>query len=95
VLQRKQHPEQAFKSCQGILSFAKRLGEKRLIAACKRADSFGVYHYRAIEDILKRGLDKQDTKDETKVMPKHNNIRGKDYYTNNRSNKHGKDMTNE
>ena len=80
VLVRKQHPEQAFKSCQGILSFARRLGAKRLTAACKRADSFGLYHYKAIEDILKKGLDQQDVDDHQHAMPTHNNIRGKDYY---------------
>lgn len=41
VLERRQHPEQAFKSCQGILSFARRVGTKRLIQACKRADALG------------------------------------------------------
>ena len=37
VLMKKQHPEQAYKSCQGILSFAKRVGHQRLIKACQRA----------------------------------------------------------
>src|SRR5579871_1213409 len=33
VLHKKPHPEQAYKSCQGILSFAKRVGNQRLIKA--------------------------------------------------------------
>lgn len=80
VLERRQHPEQAFKSCQGILSFARRVGTKRLIAACKRADAFGLYTYRGIEEILKKGLDQEDTDEQQTDMPKHDNIRGKDYY---------------
>ena len=80
VLLRKQHPEHAFKSCQGILGFARRLGPQRLIKACRRADSFGLYHYKAIEEILKKGLDLQEDASEPRSMPAHNNIRGKDYY---------------
>jgi hypothetical protein len=81
VLQKKQHPEQAYKSCQGILSFAKRVGHQRLTKACQRAHSYGLYHYRAIEDILKKGLDIYDLEQEHTVpMPMHENIRGEQYY---------------
>jgi len=81
VLQRKPHPEQAYKSCQGILSFAKRVGNRRLIKACQRAHGYGLYHFRAIEDILKKGLDLYDLEEERQLpMPTHENIRGKDYY---------------
>ena len=81
VLQKKPHPEQAYKSCQGILSFAKRVGHQRLIKACLRAHAYGLYHYRAIDDILQRGLDQFDLEeDQQRAMPTHGNIRGKDYY---------------
>lgn len=81
VLQKKPHPEQAYKSCQGILSFAKRVGNRRLIKACQRAHGYGLYHFRAIEDILKKGLDLYELEDERHLpMPTHENIRGKDYY---------------
>jgi hypothetical protein len=81
VLLKKQHPEQAYKSCQGILSFAKRVGHERLIKACSRAHAYGIYHFRAIEEILKKGLDLFDAEnDEPQTMPKHDNIRGENYY---------------
>lgn len=81
VLMKKQHPEQAYKSCQGILSFAKRVGHERLIKACQRGHAYGLYHFRAIEDILKKGLDLFDLEnDEPLPMPKHENIRGNNYY---------------
>ena len=81
VLNKKPHPEQAYKSCQGILSFAKRVGHQRLIKACQRAHAYGLYHYRAIEDILNRGMDLFDLEEDRQLpMPKHDNIRGKDYY---------------
>lgn len=80
VISKKNHPEQAYKSCQGILSFAKRLGHDRLIRACQRAHLFGQYHYRIIENILTRNLDQYDMDDYSAKMPSHDNIRGEDYY---------------
>ena len=81
VLIKKAHPEQAYKSCQGILSFAKRVGHDLLIEACQRAHQYGLYHYRAIENILLRNLDQTEIEIEQTQMPKHDNIRGEDYYT--------------
>jgi transposase len=81
VLHKKPHPEQAYKSCQGILSFARRVGHNRLIKACQRGHAYGLYHYRAIDDILQRGLDLFDLEEERQLpMPSHGNIRGKNYY---------------
>lgn len=81
VLNKKPHPEQAYKSCQGILSFARRVGHQRLIKACQRAHAYGLYHFRAIEDILNRGLDLFDLEEDRQLpMPDHDNIRGENYY---------------
>lgn len=80
VLERKQHPEQAYKSCMGILSFAKRVGNLRLIKACKRAHEIGYYNYKIIEDILKNNLDQQEEDPLEENMPTHENIRGPHYY---------------
>jgi len=81
VFLKKQHPEQAYKSCQGILSYAKRVGHERLINACKRAHGYGLYHFKAIENIINKGLDLYDTTPEPPLpMPEHENIRGEKYY---------------
>jgi len=81
VLRKKPHPEQAYKSCQGILSFGKRVGHQRLIKACQRGHAYGLYPFRAIEDILQRGLDLFDLEEDRQLpMPDHDNIRGKNYY---------------
>lgn len=52
VMEEKKHPEQAYKSCQGILSFARRVGNTRLTNACRWATSYGLYNYPIIERIL-------------------------------------------
>ena len=80
VLARKQHPEQGYKSCMGILSFAKRVGHVRLIKACKRAHESNFYNYKIIDDILTKNLDQFEDEPETGKMPTHENIRGTDYY---------------
>lgn len=82
VLDRKQHPEQAYKSCLGILGFTKKVGNERLIKACQRALGYGAYNYKTIQKILERELDLRDTPDETDQlkMPFHDNIRGENYY---------------
>lgn len=83
VIESKAHPEQAYKSARGILSFARRVGEKRLINACRWADSYGLYNYPSIESIIAKRQDEVPLEDETdlnKELPEHKNIRGKDYY---------------
>ena len=80
ILEKKQHPEQAYKSCQGILSLAKKVGNIRLIKACNRAHEIGYYNYKIIDDILKNNLDKYDDETPANTMPTHDNIRGGTYY---------------
>lgn len=82
VLERKQHPEQAYKSCVGILSFAKKIEKERLIKACQRALGYGAYNYKTIQTILEKELDKKDTPPDCDQlsMPFHDNIRGENYY---------------
>jgi transposase len=80
VLAKKHHPEQAYKSCMGILSFAKRVGNARLIKACTRAHEIGYYNYKIIDEILKNNLDKYEPEPEPAPMPAHDNIRGRNYY---------------
>ena len=86
VLSRNEYPEKNYRACQGIINYNKRVGETRLINACKRADSFNVYNFGIIERILKSRADFIPL-DEGQVpsagnsgMPLHDNIRGEDYY---------------
>jgi hypothetical protein len=81
ILRTKKHPEQAYKSCMGVLSFEKKVGKERLIDACKRGLDYGLYNYKTIEKILQKGLDKEYEKVQEEIeMPTHENIRGQEYY---------------
>jgi transposase len=82
----RQHPEQAYRSCQGVLSFGPRAGYQRLNNACKRALLFGDFSYHIIRVILEKGLDREDLSGvddpspDSPDLPDHDNKRGKDYY---------------
>lgn len=83
LLNRKRHPEQAYRSCLGVLSLAKTYSKQRLEQACYRAISMNTTTLRSIKQILKKGLDQQplpthQTEPEKPIQ--HSNIRGTDYY---------------
>lgn len=82
ILAREQYPEQSYKSCAGVLNFAKRVGNQRLINACKRANSYGVYNYGIIDQILRSKADYIAFDEEVPIatVPTHENIRGQNYY---------------
>jgi transposase len=82
ILEKRQHPEQAYRSCQGILSFASKVGNDRLDKACHRALLYRDYSYMTIKTILERKMDQipLDSEEGGKIMPLHGNIRGKLYY---------------
>jgi len=76
------YPEIGYKQAQGILSFSKTYGPRRLERACKRGDSHHRAAYRTIENILKNNLDYLDEcePEPEKPIPEHPNIRGASYY---------------
>jgi transposase len=81
VMEGKQHPEQAYKSCAGILSLVRKVGAERLVNACRRVHSFGVYNYPIVMQILGKNLDRfSEEEHQPPDMPNHHNIRGNDYY---------------
>jgi len=81
VLKSREHPEQAYKICMGILNLVKEHGPDRLNKACARALGFGFYSYKRIKNILDRGLEEEPLT-ESKEFPvsSHENIRGSQYY---------------
>jgi transposase len=81
ILKHKPHPEQAYKSCMGILHFERKVGKTRLNNACNRALDYGTYSYAIIKNILERNLDLvTESEKELHNIPEHGNIRGKSYY---------------
>ena len=79
ILARRQHPEQAYKTCLGILSLAKKFGRERLNKACKRAIVFDHFSYKGIKNILENHLEDCQI-DCFEPLPEHQNLRGNNYY---------------
>ncbi len=85
------HPQQAFRSCLGILRLAKSYGEARLEAAAWRALAIGSHSYRSVESIprfrrsgagLAHRLDGTASEPVEPAAPLvHHNIRGAGYYS--------------
>jgi transposase len=81
ILIKKQHPEQSYKSCIGVLKLATKVGSQRLNSACSRALEYGIYNYKIVQNILEKNLDKSLPEESNdKTIPLHENIRGEEYY---------------
>ena len=82
VLTSRKHPQQAYRSCLGILRLGKAYGDARLEAACRRALILGSHSYKSIESILKHRLDDKPLAEQQELaLPEdHDNIRGPSYY---------------
>ena len=81
VLGSRRHPQQAFRSCLGILRLAKTYGDVRLEAAARRALAIGGHSYRSVESILAHRLDEKPAEQLELAAPvEHHNIRGASYY---------------
>jgi transposase len=83
VIAARAHPQQAFRSCLGVLRLGDKYGSGRLEAACTRAVTLGAYSYTSIDAILKKGLDQRPLeRADAASTPKtrHENVRGGSYY---------------
>jgi transposase len=79
------YPEQAYRSCAGVLSLAKGYGADRLERACQRALSYRATSYKLIKSILERELDRLELELAPSVSAthrplQHENIRGPQQY---------------
>lgn len=77
-LKSKQHPEQAYRICLGLLSLSREYPVERLDAACKIANQGGLMRLKQIKSILKSNRDKlPDQLDlQVELSQDHENIRG-------------------
>jgi transposase len=83
ILETTTYPEQAYRSCVGILSYEKKVGKDRLIKAVERAIFYEAYNYTIIKKILNGGLDQIAPADDihySATLPVHDNIRGAHSY---------------
>ena len=91
IAEEKGYPAQAYRSCKGILKLGEQYGADMLVAACRQAAEERQYSYNAVERLLRisklQPISKIEKDNALSSIPTHKNIRGKEYYTKNPSNK--------
>jgi hypothetical protein len=81
VLDRQIHPEQAYKSCNGILSLSREFGKDALIQSCIQALEHEIISYKRLRILtqFKTNTPAYETRP-TGNLPEHENIRGSQNY---------------
>lgn len=84
IIGSRDHPQQGYRACLGIIRLSKSYEFARVEAACHRALALDVCSYRSIHSILKTGKDREALPAEQAIVPVcgilHQNVRGGDYY---------------
>jgi len=81
LLESKEHPQQAFKSCMGVLNLGKKYKPEDLEKVCKKAIEYNSISFRFIHNALKNNVHKMEQDDAIDLkLPLHENIRGKEDY---------------
>lgn len=79
TLRSRSFPEQAYRSCLGILSLARKYPQPLLEQACQSVFEAKEFSYKAVAEELIY-LQKQGTAPLIEILPTHENIRGAEYY---------------
>ncbi len=76
------YPHMARRMFEGVKDLCKRYGSQRLVNACKRALGYNASDYTTLKNILSNKLDLLDQNNNATVvmLPRHDNIRGSQYY---------------
>ena len=80
VLAARPHPEQAFRTCLGILKLFRGLQTARVEAVAARAVAVGALTYKSVASILQNNLDRASPAAESASVPDHTNVRGPNYF---------------
>jgi len=82
IFEGKDHPEQGFRSCMGILNLAEKYPKDDFLKACKKALYTGCVSYKFIKNTLNTKSFNLDAEEELKYIGTiiHENIRGKEGY---------------
>ena len=75
LLASREHPEQAFKTCAGVLRLGETVPRETMEAACEQAALRTIYTYKYFDRLLKQ----EPVRDKLPIA--HANLRGKAYYS--------------
>ncbi|NIR43619.1 MAG: IS21 family transposase [Gemmatimonadetes bacterium] len=82
ILDSRAHPEQAYRTCLGLMRLERQHGSERLEAAARRAVEIGGLSWSSVKSILESGFDRLPLQPSLplRLPQQHLNIRGPDYY---------------
>lgn len=82
IFEQPKHPEQLYRTCDGLLRLQKNTPADAFAKACEIAIEYRNLSYKFVERILKNKMgEHQDSPAKQQPLPVHHNIRGKEYYT--------------
>jgi len=81
IFEQQRHPEQLYRTCDGLLSLQRKTDPGIFSKACLMAIEHQNYTYKFVLNILKNKMTEQPEANPEKPLPNHTNIRGKEYYT--------------
>ena len=81
MLDQREHPQQAFKACLGVLNLGKKYDDEAMQLVCKKAIELNSISLRFIANSLQNKTYKIKDEDPADIkLPFHENIRGKKNY---------------
>lgn len=82
LLSSRRYPQQAYRSCLGLLSLARKDSPSPLEQACQRTLSLGVCSYREVRVLMESASSRKTSSEapNSPPVPTHDNIRGARYY---------------
>ncbi len=78
--QTERHPEQLYRSCDGLLQLQRKTDKDTFDRACTIAIESGCFTYSFVRNVIENNMTKQPSQSAYKPLPEHENIRGKEYY---------------
>jgi transposase len=81
IFRQDRYPEQLYKTCDGLFSLYRKTEPERFEKACQMAIEYQNYSYKFILNLLQNRItESQEESVCEKNLPKHKNLRGKQYY---------------
>lgn len=82
LFEQQKYPEQVYRSCDGLLSLARQYELDAIEKACRTAIEYKKFSYKFIQNIIENRMEDERIPEKKRELPKHNNLRGRDYYNN-------------
>jgi len=82
IFSQDKYPEQLYRTCDGLLRISRSADKLQLETACKIAMEHQNYTYGFISNLLSNKMTQHPHTPTAKPLPRHNNIRGKNYFIN-------------